>query len=86
MREKLKNYLRLKRLLSAGFFISGIIPILIIASGSIYNFKQCRSTTSKSTARQVVEHRNDVINTFLQGQVNFLSTLINLYQLDYLEK
>lgn len=40
MREKFKNYLRLKRLLSAGFFISGIIPILIIAAGAIYNFKQ----------------------------------------------
>ncbi|WP_319587344.1 ATP-binding protein [uncultured Desulfobulbus sp.] len=85
MREKLKNYLRLKRLLSTGFFISGIIPILIIASGSIYNFKQLSINDIEVTARQVVENRNDVINTFLQGQVNFLSTLMHLYQLDFLK-
>jgi two-component system NtrC family sensor kinase len=85
MREKLKNYLRLKRLLSAGFFISGIIPILIIAAGAIYNFKQMSIDDIEAKARQVVEHRNDVINTFLQGQVNFLSTLIGLYQLDSLK-
>jgi len=85
MREKLKNYLRLKRLLSAGFFISGIIPILIIAAGAIYNFKQMSIDDIEAKARQVVEHRNDVINTFLQGQVDFLSTLIGLYQLDSLK-
>ncbi len=85
MREKLKNYLRLKRLLSTGFFISGIVPILIIASGSIYNFKQLSINDIEVTARQVTEHRNDVINTFLQSQVTFLSTLVNLYQLDFLK-
>jgi two-component system NtrC family sensor kinase len=85
MREKLKNYLRLKRLLSTGFFISGIVPILIIASGSIYNFKQLSINDIEVTARQVVEHRNDVLNTFLQSQVTFLSTLMNLYQLDALK-
>jgi two-component system NtrC family sensor kinase len=85
MCEKLKNYPRLKRLLSMGFFISGIIPILIIAAGSIYNFKQLSINDIEVTARQVTEHRNDVINTFLQSQVNFLSTLMNLYQLDSLK-
>jgi two-component system NtrC family sensor kinase len=85
MREKFKNYLRLKRLLSTGFFISGIVPILIIASGSIYNFKQLSINDIEVTARQVVEHRNDVLNTFLQSQVTFLSTLMNLYQLDALK-
>jgi len=85
MREKLKNYLRLKRLLSSGFFISGIVPILIIATGSIYNFKQLSINDIEVTARQVTEHRNDVINTFLQSQVTFLSTLVNLYQLDFLK-
>ncbi len=81
-----KNYTRYKKLLSAAFFASGIIPIIIIASGSIYNFKQLSINDIEVTARQVVEHRNDVINTFLQSQVNFLSTLINLYPLDYLKK
>ncbi len=86
MREKLKNYHRLKRLLSIGFFASGIIPILIIASGSIYNFKELSINDIESTVRQVAEHRNDVIDTFLESQVNFLSTLVNLYQRDYLKE
>jgi two-component system NtrC family sensor kinase len=81
-----KNYNRYKKLLSAAFFASGIVPIIIIAAGSIYNFKQLSINDIEVTARQVVEHRNDVINTFLQSQVNFLSTLINLYPFDYLKK
>ena len=85
MQEKIKNYATLRRLLATGFFVSGIIPILIIAAGSIYNFKELSLKNIENTARQVVEHRNDVLNTFLQGQVNFLSTLINLYPLDYLQ-
>jgi len=85
MREKYKDYIRLKRQLSAGFFISGIVPILIIATGAIYNFKQLSINDIEVTARQVVEHRNDVINTFLQSQVNFLTTLMGLYHLDHLK-
>jgi len=85
MREMSKQYLRFKKLLSAAFFASGIIPIIIIASASIYNFKQLSINDIEVTARQVVEHRNDVIGTFLQGQVNFLSTLINLYPVEYLQ-
>jgi len=81
-----KNYNRYKKLLSAAFFASGIIPIIIIATGSIYNFRQLSINDIEVTARQVVEHRNDVINTFLESQVNFLSTLINLYPLEYLKK
>jgi len=80
-----KNYPRFKKLLPAGFFVSGIIPIIIIASGSIYNFKQLSINDIEVTARQVAEHRNDVLNTFLQSQVSFLSTLINLYPLEYLK-
>jgi len=82
----IKNYNRYKKLLSAAFFASGIIPIIIIATGSIYNFRQLSINDIEVTARQVVEHRNDVINTFLESQVNFLSTLINLYPLEYLKK
>ena len=85
MQEKIKNYQTLRRFLAAGFFVSGIIPILIIAAGSIYNFKELSLKNIENTARQVVEHRNDVLNTFLQAQVNFLSTLINLYPIDYLK-
>ena len=81
-----KNYNLYKKLLSAAFFASGIIPIIIIAAGSIYNFKQLSINDIEVTARQVVEHRNDVINTFLQSQVHFLSTMINLYPLEYLKK
>lgn len=85
MQEKIKNYATLRRILATGFFVSGIIPILIIAAGSIYNFKELSLKNIENTARQVVEHRNDVLNTFLQGQVHFLTTLINLYPLDYLQ-
>lgn len=85
MQDKIKNYAILIRILAAGFFVSGIIPIIIIATVSIYDFKELSLKNIENTARQVVEHRNDVLNTFLQGQVNFLSTLINLYPLDHLE-
>lgn len=85
MQDKIKNYAILRRILAAGFFVSGIIPIIIIATVSIYDFKELSLKNIENTARQVVEHRNDVLNTFLQGQVNFLSTLINLYPLDHLE-
>ncbi|MCL2457760.1 MAG: ATP-binding protein [Desulfobulbus sp.] len=86
MRKQYKDYIRLQRLLSAGFFISGIVPIIIIALGAIYNFKQLSINGIEMTARQVTEHRNDAINTFLQGQVNYLSTLMNLYELDHLRQ
>ncbi|MCL2789427.1 MAG: ATP-binding protein [Desulfobulbus sp.] len=86
MQEKYKDYTRLQRLLSGGFFVSGIIPIILIALGSIYNFRQLSINDIEVTARQVVEHRNDAINTFLQYQINFLATLMNLYQLDQLQQ
>ncbi|MDR2551144.1 MAG: hypothetical protein LBD10_13190 [Desulfobulbus sp.] len=86
MREKYKDYIRLQRLLSAGFFVSGIVPIIIIALGAIYNFKQLSINDIEVTARQVAEHRNDAINTFLQCQVNYLATLMNLYELDHLQQ
>ncbi len=85
MQEKIKNYKRLQRLLAAGFFISGIVPIIIIAVGSIFTYRELSINNIEVTARQIVENRNDVINAFLQGQVNFLSTLINLYPLDELK-
>ncbi|MCL2341055.1 MAG: ATP-binding protein [Proteobacteria bacterium] len=86
MREKYKDYTRLQRLLATGFFVSGIIPIVIVALGSLYNFRQLSINDIEVTARQVAEHRNDAINTFLQYQVNFLSTLMNLYQPDQLRQ
>jgi two-component system, NtrC family, sensor kinase len=81
-----RKYKRYKTLLAAAFFASGIIPIIIIAAGSIYTFKQLSINGIKITARQVLEHRNDVINTFLHSQLNFLSTLINLYSPEYLKE
>ena len=85
MQDKVKNYKRLQKLLAAGFFVSGIVPILMIAAGSIFTYREMSIKNIEETARQVVENRNDVINTFLQSQVNFLSTLINLYPLDQLK-
>ena len=84
MRAKEKNYFRLKRLLSAGFFFSGILPIIIIAAGSIYNFKQLSTNDIEETARQVTENRADVIGHFLTGQVNFIATLLELYDITFL--
>ena len=85
MQDKLKNYQLLRKLLAAGFFVSGIVPILMIAAGSIHTYREMSISNIEVTARQVVENRNDVINTFLQSQVNFLSTLVNLYPLDQLK-
>lgn len=84
MHVKEKNYFRLKRLLSAGFFICGIVPIIIIAAGSIYNFKQLSTNDIEETARQVTENRSDVIGHFLAGQVNFIATLLELYDITFL--
>ena len=40
MADKQQHYKNLSKLLAVGFFICGIIPILIIATTSIYNSKQ----------------------------------------------
>lgn len=82
----LKNYQLYKKLLSAAFFACGILPIVIIAIGSIYNFKQLSINDIKMTVRQVTEHRYDVLNTFLQSQIDFLTTQITLYPIDYLKE
>lgn len=85
MQKKIKNYILFTKLFSAGLFISGIIPIIIIASSSIYNFKQLSINNIESTLRQVTEHRNEAVDTFLQHQQAFLTTLIDLYPLAYLK-
>ena len=85
MADKQKYYTNLTKLLAAGFFICGIIPILIIATTSIYNSKQVAIKGLEVTAGQVVQHRQDVINNFLDHQADLMSTLINLYPLEYLK-
>lgn len=85
MADKKKYYANLTKLLAAGFFICGIIPILIIATASIYNFKQVALNDIKITASQMVQNRQDVINKFLDHQVDLMTTLISLYPLDYLK-
>jgi two-component system NtrC family sensor kinase len=85
MADKKQHYTTLTKLLAAGFFICGIIPILIIATTSIYNSKQVAIKDIEITASQVVQHRQDVINNFLDHQVDLMTTLISLYPLDYLK-
>jgi two-component system, NtrC family, sensor kinase len=85
MADKQKHYKNLTKLLAAGFFICGIVPILIIATTSIYNSKQVAMKGLEITASQVAQHRQDVINKFLDHQIDLLSTLISLYPLDYLK-
>lgn len=85
MQKKIKNYILFTKLFSAGLFISGIIPIIIIASSSIYNFKQLSINNIESTIRQVTEHRHEAVRTFLQDQLAFLTTVIDLYPLAYLK-
>ncbi|MGE4560868.1 MAG: hypothetical protein AB7E77_11760, partial [Desulfobulbus sp.] len=85
MADKQQHYRNLTKLLAAGFFICGIIPILIIATTSIYNSKQVAIKDLEVTASQVVQHRQDVINNFLKHQVDLLTTLISLYPREYLE-
>jgi two-component system NtrC family sensor kinase len=85
MADKQHHHQNLTKLLSAGFFICGIIPILIIATTSIYNSKQVAIKDIEVTASQVIQHRQDVINNYLDHQVDFLTTLISLYPLNYLK-
>lgn len=85
MADKQQHYHNLTKLLAAGFFICGIIPILIIATTSIYNSKQVAIKDLEVTASQVAQHRQDVINNFLDHQVDLLTTLMSLYPLDYLK-
>ncbi|MGD9947382.1 MAG: ATP-binding protein [Desulfobulbus sp.] len=85
MADKQQHYQKLTKLLAAGFFICGIIPILIIATTSIYNSKQVAIKDLELTAGQVTQHRQDVINNFLRHQVDLLTTLISLYPREYLQ-
>ncbi len=85
MADKQQHYKNLTKLLAAGFFICGIIPILIIATTSIYNSKQVAIKDLELTASQVVQHRQDVINNFLRHQTDLLTTLISLYPQEYLQ-
>jgi len=83
--DKQKHYTHLTKLLAAGFFICGIIPILIIATSSVYNSKQVAIKDLEVTASQVALHRQDVINKFLEHQIDLMSTLISLYPVEYLK-
>jgi two-component system NtrC family sensor kinase len=85
MADKQQHYKNLSKLLAVGFFICGIIPILIIATTSIYNSKQVAIKDLEVTASQVAQHRQDVINNFLDHQVDLLTTLMSLYPLEYLK-
>lgn len=85
MADKKKYYANLTKLLAAGFFICGIIPILIVATTSIFNFKQVALNDIEITASQMVQNRQDVINKFLEHQMDLVATLINLYPLEYLQ-
>ncbi len=81
--SKVNYYKNLQKLLSMTLFISGIVPILIISSTSIYNSKQVAIRDAERTISQIVVHRRDVINSFLQHQVDSLVTLIDLYHPDF---
>lgn len=86
MADKQTYYSHLTKVLAAGFFLCGILPIIIIATTSIYNFKQVAIKDVEVTALQVTQHRQDVINNFLTHQVDLLTTLIRLYPREYLEQ
>ncbi|WP_028582649.1 sensor histidine kinase [Desulfogranum japonicum] len=81
--HKSSYYKKLRKLLTAIFFLCGILPILIIASTSIYNSRQVAIQDIEVTASQVITHRHDVINNFLKHQVDLLSTLISLYDAEH---
>ncbi len=83
MADKKTHYTNLTKLLAAGFFICGIIPILIIATTSIYNSKQVAIKDIEVTAVQVAQNRQDVINNFLAHQVDLITTLMSLYPPEY---
>lgn len=84
--SKEQYYRRLKTTLTAAFFICGIVPVFLIAFASIHNSKQLALEEIEVTGRQIVLHREDVINNFLNHQIDLLSTLINLYDADYFTK
>ncbi|MDR0477642.1 MAG: hypothetical protein LBH14_06875 [Desulfobulbaceae bacterium] len=79
MADKQSYYKTLSRILGAGFFLCGIIPIIIIAAASVYNARQLAIKNLELTAAQVVQHRQDVIKNFLDHQINLLNTLLKLY-------
>ena len=83
---KQQHYKKLSKILAAGFFVCGIVPICIIATTSIITSKQATLIELELIAEQVVQHRQDVINNFLDHQVERMSTIISLYSLDYLKE
>ena len=83
MADKQSHYKNLSRILGVGFFLCGIIPIVIIAIASVYNARQLAIKNLELTAAQVVQHRQDVIKNFLDHQINLLNTLVKLYPPDF---
>jgi two-component system NtrC family sensor kinase len=79
MADKQLHYKSLRRILSVGFFLCGVTPIIIIAAASIYDARQIATKDLELTASQVVQHRQDVIKNFLDHQINLLDMLIKLY-------
>ena len=83
---KRQHYNTFTQLLTAGFFFCGIIPIFIIGTTSIYTSKQMAVKELEQTASQVVQHRQNVINNFLDHQMERFSTITMLYPLEYLQQ
>ncbi|HBT96338.1 MAG TPA: hypothetical protein DEB25_01130 [Desulfobulbaceae bacterium] len=85
MADKQLYYKKLSKILGAGFFLCGIIPVVIIASASLYNARQLAIKNLEMTAAQVVQHRQDVIKSFLDHQINTLNTLLKLYPPEFFQ-
>lgn len=73
-----KNYAKLWHLLAAGFFFSAILPILVIASASISSVRQLSIKEVEFRSQQIVEHRQDALDTWLRSQILFFSTFVRL--------
>ena len=83
---KRQHYNTFTQLLTAGFFFCGIISFNNTATTDIYTSKQMAVKELEQTASQVVQHRQNVINNFLDHQMERFSTITMLYPLEYLQQ
>ncbi len=78
------DLVRLRRILAVGIFIGSIVPVILLACGSIRHVKAVSVKEMEGTAQRLVELGAKDIGTFLQGKIALLSTLIRLHPTEYL--
>lgn len=78
-----KNYYqRLRNILTTIFFALVIVPILVISAFSIHNLKESNIHKIGVLEKRLVEYQRNTINSYLNHQLELLSTIVGMYSLE----